>query len=918
MTGCGGSNNSVGNTPPSQPSPTFTSVTPSSGLAGGGTPLTITGTNFRSGLSVTIGGAAVTSLSLSGPTSIAVTTPAHAVGTANIVITNSDATSVTATSAFTFTANPTPTITNATPSTITVGSASTSITITGTGYTAQSTVQLNAIALSSQFVSNQQLTASLPANLLTSAQFGRLVVSNPAPGGGSSDSGAAFASGPALPFTQYGGTATVLSDGRILVCGGANGSNVTNSAAIYDPSTNQFTAVGSMSVSRYRHTATLLNSGKVLIAGGFSTVGSTTDLFSAELFDPAAGTFSVVGSMQAARARHAATLLTSGKVLLTGGDLNLAQNPHNIWSELFDPSTNTFSAGPQMAYYRVGHSAVGLNDGTVLVLGGVDGSTNIYLAAAELYNPSINAFTSVGSMQYARSRTAAVLMSDSRVFVAGGINSIGVVDSAEIYSPTAKTFSTAGQMNWAVFTENATLLHDGTILVSGGQDSSYSYSVAEVYKPTTGTFSAIPGMTTARFFAQTAILPSGNVFVVGGTGDGTSGLNSTETFSATNLSSEYLLTIQNPAPSIVQITPSPTIADTTNTITGSGFNSSTEMFLNGNSVASSVLSPTQLNFTMPVNYGTYSLQIMNPAPGGGITTAVQQTGHVELWVTPTSPQWLPSSIHNTYAIGGGTINHQVREGPSCGNFSTAVSGTGSPSILSDVGDYVTPATPETCHIDFTSSVDPSAITTATVTISPSPIHATSVTLQSQRGLGTAATALNDGSILITGGPYSGGVAANSAELYYPNSNTGKLLSLMTDERSYHTATLLSSGRVLLTGGLKFVTTAPNTYTTVYNTSAEVYDPVTSTFTAVGSMSTSRFGQVAFSLSSGDVLIAGGCWQSGGPQTSEIFKAATNSFVAGPVLTAQRCNSATAVLKTGQLLIAGGSGTNGCLSSAELL
>ena len=65
------------------------------------------------------------------------------------------------------------------------------------------------------------------------------------------------------------------------------------------------------------HTATLLPTGKVLVAGGCRVVGS--DLSSAELYDPATGTWTATGSLGTARQHHTATLLPSGKVLVAGG-----------------------------------------------------------------------------------------------------------------------------------------------------------------------------------------------------------------------------------------------------------------------------------------------------------------------------------------------------------------------------------------------------------------------------------------------------------------------------------------------------------------------------------------------------------------------------------------------------------------------
>src|SRR5687767_7223567 len=75
----------------------------------------------------------------------------------------------------------------------------------------------------------------------------------------------------------------------------------------------QITQVGALAVPRKDHTATLLTDGRVLILGGQSAAG---ELASAELYDPATRTFSSAGSMSAPRVRHAATLLPSGKVLI--------------------------------------------------------------------------------------------------------------------------------------------------------------------------------------------------------------------------------------------------------------------------------------------------------------------------------------------------------------------------------------------------------------------------------------------------------------------------------------------------------------------------------------------------------------------------------------------------------------------------
>src|SRR5207245_1587631 len=114
------------------PPPTVSSVAPNSGLGTGGTAVTIAGSGFQSGATVSFGGAALTATTVNA-TSITGTTSVHAAGAVSVVVTNPDLQSVTCTNCYTYTAAPPPTVSSVTP---TSGSTSggTSVTISGSNF----------------------------------------------------------------------------------------------------------------------------------------------------------------------------------------------------------------------------------------------------------------------------------------------------------------------------------------------------------------------------------------------------------------------------------------------------------------------------------------------------------------------------------------------------------------------------------------------------------------------------------------------------------------------------------------------------------------------------------------------------------------------------------------------------------------
>jgi WD40 repeat protein len=235
--------------------------------------------------------------------------------------------------------------------------------------------------------------------------------------------------GPMNVIRTGGETATLLQDGLVLVTGGDDDSPASKalaSAELYDPKAGTFRLTGSMTTARTYHTATLLPDGQVLVAGGFDSSGAALD--TAELYDPATGEFVSTSHMGQAFDGHTATLLADGRVLVVGGTASCVQEKPLASAELYDPATGTFSPTGSMATARDGQSATRLGDGRVLIAGG-DNNT------AELYDPGAGTFSPTGSMKVARASQTATLLADGLVLLAGGADDVADGASAELYQP---------------------------------------------------------------------------------------------------------------------------------------------------------------------------------------------------------------------------------------------------------------------------------------------------------------------------------------------------------------------------------------------------------------------------------------------------------------------------------------------------
>jgi hypothetical protein len=243
-----------------------------------------------------------------------------------------------------------------------------------------------------------------------------------------------------------------------------------------------------------------------------------------------------------------------------------------------------------------------------------------------------------------------------------------------------------------------------------------------------------------------------------------------------------------------------------------------------------------------------------------------------------------ASVVGTNQVG---VSWNVQEGASGGSITSG-------------GDYTAPQNLGTFHVVATSVADGTANTSAVVTVVASGFTLANPMIQTREG--HTASLLPDGRVLLAGGINDTGCLA-STEVFDPGSNTFSDSGEMNVRRAAHTATELSGGRVLIAGGFSCSSNGavPN-----YLDSAELYDPLTGSFASVGNMTTLRRTPTATRLSDGRVLFTGGNDDSGAPLASaELYDPSADTFAPTVSMQKPRVGHSATLLANGKVLIAGG-------------
>ena len=237
-------------------------------------------------------------------------------------------------------------------------------------------------------------------------------------------------------------SATLLPNGKVLIAGGYNESlwqPTLSTMEVYDPSTGVFAPTTGLSGARTAFTATAIPNGQVVFIGGWNRDSYPAIFPSPEIYDPTTGTVVPTIGVGEGRLNHTATLLGNGTVLLVGG----GGTPSSPGNQIYNPNNQLFSSAGNLREARgFGHATTLLSNGKVMVSGGTyDG---LALSSTEVYDPATGVFVPASVLNQARIWHTATLLQNGKVLVTGGmgqysddaLNSYAVLATAELSGPT--------------------------------------------------------------------------------------------------------------------------------------------------------------------------------------------------------------------------------------------------------------------------------------------------------------------------------------------------------------------------------------------------------------------------------------------------------------------------------------------------
>ncbi len=351
---------------------------------------------------------------------------------------------------------------------------------------------------------------------------------------------------PNLATSRFGHDATLLDDGRVLVSGGWTGTANNNEiypypvvfSQIYDPETDTWTLTDRIGPDNSEELpgfliyspAARLSDGRIVSVALSKEAqsGNPDDVTSAiAVFDLETDEWKHISDIPSNRIFADIFALNDGGILVVGGlDLKAMSSsfatidPEDL-VESYNTATGEWQTLGPMNEPAMEHSLVPLKDGRIMAVGGFNDSNRMHgTDRAEIFDPVTNAWTLTGRMNVTRMFPVAVTLSDGRILVTGSeiSHSGGVDDSplSETYDPDTREWTITDVMSVRRSGHTLTLLPDGRVLAAGGEDSHVLYSTTEIFDPVTDTWSLGPELSQPRSNHSATLMPDGSVLLAGG------------------------------------------------------------------------------------------------------------------------------------------------------------------------------------------------------------------------------------------------------------------------------------------------------------------------------------------------------------------------------------------------------------------
>ena len=264
----------------------------------------------------------------------------------------------------------------------------------------------------------------------------------------------AWEAGPILRNARIYHTATVMPDGNVMLLGGLGDPLHTSpqeplaSGEIFSGAVN--VPMDSMAIARAKHSATLLNDGSIVVIGGQGR--NTTTLSTVEMWSSLRRTWELRSPMLEPRYAHTANLMTDGRILVAGGIG--AQGEALNTTEFFDPVRNTWAPGPPLPQHLQSHTGTVLADGTVVLAGGLIEATGDHQPWLHVLYPGQSRWTKTGTRL--TSMTSRGLSHRTLIVPSGRGNALLFANSGILYWRNPVALSNAASVKDAPITAETT------------------------------------------------------------------------------------------------------------------------------------------------------------------------------------------------------------------------------------------------------------------------------------------------------------------------------------------------------------------------------------------------------------------------------------------------------------------------------